>query len=627
MKKNLVFICATICAVVCMYGQSSSASFIEEDVAYEDKNVKTSSTSFLQATNDVVIQKQNPSTTADIQTKEHTDVYKNTMSAPITGGKTASDNRHHNGENMPGGGNVSGHRPPHSGGFTQDGRPPAEELQNTLIIKSNVNGAQVYLDGKYYGLTPLTLQNIMPGTYDIQLFMDGYEMFPQRIRVFNGHETSYFVQMEKRTGFLQVMGIDGEFFVYSDGKLLREVINRLDEGYHTIKIRKFGYKDFYAKIFIQAHTLKKITVSLEKAKFEITSFSASKKSFNPTYEGAVGSCVFEAEVTAPGSGTLSISDSNGTVVFERTFARFSSWSQRISWQGTDENGDFVPQGMYTAVFSARGEDSASNEKEYTARARTSIDYTLVYHLSDITESGLGFGSTPAALIMPKGAVNVQIHISPHFNLNNKKSQFPIGIGFYVAPLECMDLSGTFSYNIEQGNYSLIASADMRFLFSKALAKNHLNYGFSIEYGWSNNDAFLPYGIATGAGINPALMIGLDTDKVFFGFTTQCAFGCLSSNPLGNDNVWKNSLELSFKPNPRLSVDMVASLHSSFGDFELYGGDGFECNWTRAIELFAGSSVMLSGVPLICKLGLKSFIFPSNGASFGFSAGMNYLFLK
>lgn len=94
-----------------------------------------------------------------------------------------------------------------------------------------------------------------------------------------------------------------------------------------------------------------------------------------------------------------------------------------------------------------------------------------------------------------------------------------------------------------------------------------------------------------------------------------------------DNVWKNSLELSFKPNPRLSLDMAASLHSAFGDFELYGGDGFECNWTRAIELFAGTSVMLTGVPLICKLGLKSYIFPSNGASFGFSAGMNYLFLK
>lgn len=218
MKKSFVFICATVCAVVCIYGQSSSSSFIEEDVAYEDRNAKTTSAPFLQATNDVVMQKQNPPASGDTQTKENTEIYKNTMSAPITGGKNAPNNRHHNGENMPGGGNAPGHRPPHSGGFTQDGRPLAEELQNRLIIKSNVNGAQVYLDGRYYGVTPLTLQNIMPGNYEIQLFMEGYEMFPQRIRVFNRHETSYFVQMEKRTGFLQVMGIDGEFFVYSDGR-------------------------------------------------------------------------------------------------------------------------------------------------------------------------------------------------------------------------------------------------------------------------------------------------------------------------------------------------------------------------------------------------------------------------
>ena len=657
LKKKFVLTCTVLWVCAMVYGQPSQSSFTEEDVAYEDKNENAQTKPFLQATSDVVLPQQTEATSESTGATETSNAYKNSVSAPLDGGQREFETRHpyHSEEAMHGGGNRPGHRPPppppngmHGGnlpGGMHGGRPPIEEWRTTLVIKSNVTGAHVYLDGEYYGTTPLTVQNIMPGSYEVNLFMDGYEMYPQRIRIFNGHETTYFVQMQKRAGFLQVLGINGEFFVYSDGRLLHDVINRLDEGYHTIRIRKFGYEDFYAQIFIQAHMLKKITVTLEKAEFGITSFAASKKSFNPTYEGSVGSCVFEAEVTAPGSGTLSIKDSNGSVVFEHIFSRFSTWTQRVSWQGTDANGAFLPQGMYTAVFSAREADSSSSDsngsngstvfsgsgdsegKEFLANARTSIDYTLVYHLADITESGLGFGSVPAALIMPKGSVNLQLQVSPNFSLNNNKNQVPIGIGLYIAPLEFMDISGKFSYNAEKGNTSLIASADMRFLFSKEIGKNHLNYGLSIEYGWSNNNEFFPYGVAMGAGINPSLMIGVDTEKVFFGLTTQCAFGALSSNPLGNDNVWKNSLELSIKPHPRLSLDIAASLHSAFGDFESYGGEAFECDWTRAVELFAGTSVMLSGVPLIFKLALKSFIFPHGEAFLGFSAGLNYLFLK
>jgi hypothetical protein len=44
----------------------------------------------------------------------------------------------------------------------------------TLVIQSDPSRAEVNINGKYYGNTPLTLQDMAPGTYQATISLDGY---------------------------------------------------------------------------------------------------------------------------------------------------------------------------------------------------------------------------------------------------------------------------------------------------------------------------------------------------------------------------------------------------------------------------------------------------------------------
>jgi len=50
-----------------------------------------------------------------------------------------------------------------------------------LIIKVNVDGAVVFINNKYYGLTPLKKLKLLPGFYTVQVKKDGYFPFERQI--------------------------------------------------------------------------------------------------------------------------------------------------------------------------------------------------------------------------------------------------------------------------------------------------------------------------------------------------------------------------------------------------------------------------------------------------------------
>jgi hypothetical protein len=44
----------------------------------------------------------------------------------------------------------------------------------TAEITSSPSGAQVYINNVFTGITPLTFQNVTPGTYAVEIRLDGY---------------------------------------------------------------------------------------------------------------------------------------------------------------------------------------------------------------------------------------------------------------------------------------------------------------------------------------------------------------------------------------------------------------------------------------------------------------------
>ena len=134
--------------------------------------------------------------------------------------------------------------------------------KTAVVIKTNVSGASVFLNGEYLGRTPLSVHNLVPGSYNLRAELNGYEPVFQRINIKDGREQTYYLQLEKRCGYLDISFLPEGSIVYADGLRLYDDVNRLEEGLHVIKMRKFGFEDFSADVFIRAHRMKRIFVTL-----------------------------------------------------------------------------------------------------------------------------------------------------------------------------------------------------------------------------------------------------------------------------------------------------------------------------------------------------------------------------
>ena len=67
----------------------------------------------------------------------------------------------------------------------QPATAPVEEAPRlgTLRIDTDVPGAQVFIDRRFIGTTPLTADNIEPGTHQVNLTVDGFDGIAQTIEV------------------------------------------------------------------------------------------------------------------------------------------------------------------------------------------------------------------------------------------------------------------------------------------------------------------------------------------------------------------------------------------------------------------------------------------------------------
>ena len=141
-----------------------------------------------------------------------------------------------------------------------------------------------------------------------------------------------------------------------------------------------------------------VSLTLQKAEFEITSVTASKKKFNPRNAGGLGSIDINFSVTAPETGTLYITDESGSILSSSEYT-FTTWNGTYSWDGTDKDGYIAPDGTYKAVLCA-------GKKEVVASF--SIDSSITYPQLSITSFGSGIAGLPVPKNNPSGSFTMEI---------------------------------------------------------------------------------------------------------------------------------------------------------------------------------------------------------------------------
>lgn len=74
--------------------------------------------------------------------------------------------------------------------------PHASATAGLLLVNTNPQRAKVYLDGVYYGLSPLRLE-MEPGVHAISVKLEGYKMVTERVSVRKGDNTEMELNLER----------------------------------------------------------------------------------------------------------------------------------------------------------------------------------------------------------------------------------------------------------------------------------------------------------------------------------------------------------------------------------------------------------------------------------------------
>ena len=150
-------------------------------------------------------------------------------------------------------------------------KPPEEiDTQNTgaINLTSTPSGAKIYLDDKYQGITPQTLSNLKPGTYQLKLTKSGYQDWQQKINVSPDKTIEIFVNLTSLSlalGEIKLTSTPSGASVFLDGSFKGVspiIISNVSVGKHIIKLTKSGYQDWQQEINVSSDKTIEIFVYL-----------------------------------------------------------------------------------------------------------------------------------------------------------------------------------------------------------------------------------------------------------------------------------------------------------------------------------------------------------------------------
>ncbi len=292
---------------------------------------------------------------------------------------------------------------------------PDGSTKARLRISVDVPKTDVYLNGAYEGVAPVDIDGIQPGTWRVALKKRGYYTESFLVRVRPGETRDIRVELLEVTGYISIYGAPRGAVFEIDGSTYDAPLIRVGEGTHTLTVKAFGYEERTHTVAVYRERETKVDAALERAGFSVSSFTPSKRAFNPANPGRLS---FTFRVTAPGSGTLRVRNGAGTVVRTIPTGEFATWNQSIPWDGTDDSGASLPDGAYRVTLEARpsvdrsddtyvpDSTNAANSTNDTNGRMTEvetsveIDGTILYPWASAFRGSGSIGPIPLASLTP-----------------------------------------------------------------------------------------------------------------------------------------------------------------------------------------------------------------------------------
>ncbi|MDI6860464.1 MAG: PEGA domain-containing protein [Caldisericia bacterium] len=140
--------------------------------------------------------------------------------------------------------------------------------EGVLIIKSTPS-ANVYINGKYRGTTPLKI-NLPEGEYTLSLILEGYEKYEKVVKVYSEKEEVIEVNLKKlpitKKSYVVINSTPSKAEVYIDKKFVGLSNGKFEvtPGKHEILLKLEGYLDYLIDIDIKEGETKELNIILTK---------------------------------------------------------------------------------------------------------------------------------------------------------------------------------------------------------------------------------------------------------------------------------------------------------------------------------------------------------------------------
>ncbi len=138
----------------------------------------------------------------------------------------------------------------------------------SLEVGSTPEEADVYLDGKKVGVTPLVLNDVKKGMHQIAVKKKEYEDWEQKVKIASGESIKLFAELGEVYGSLNIDSRPGEADVYLDGRNQGKtplVLERVKEGKQQVEIMKEGFAAWKRTIVIKSGKDTEVMADLEAA--------------------------------------------------------------------------------------------------------------------------------------------------------------------------------------------------------------------------------------------------------------------------------------------------------------------------------------------------------------------------
>jgi hypothetical protein len=385
-----------------------------------------------------------------------------------------------------------------------------EEEDTGLRIRSTPSGADVYLNNRYMGFTPLLIDDIDPGRYKITLKLDGYYSENDWISYSGEYESVYF-DLDEITGFLKVETFpQGAEINYGSLWMPAERLHELAVGDRTIRVRAFGYEEKSLAVEIYERRVTELSVTLEEAAFDISRLQSNRTIFNPRNAGLLGLARIRFQVSTYGRGRATILDPQDRIVFSLDLDRFDTWNQGFMWDGRDENGSPLPDGSYTVQIEGVGEQTGRQD---SAQLGLLIDSSIVLRFRSLWSGSAGLLYAPTADILPGGSVQVSSLALAHASGSGSQAiiRAPVNLGMRVglgrANLFELDTSigGIIGYSEETFYLPWFASAAFKASLLRPARTFDLGSAAQVKFTYQSTHTDL---LANFRGLSVGLPTGL-----------------------------------------------------------------------------------------------------------------------